>query len=73
MNLAISDFFKKIETAFDKKQAFVIYRKPNKSELNALFLLNNDLISKVNSKESGFIFAPFDDRKSSFFFSDFKF
>lgn len=69
MNLTLTDFFNKIETAFDKRQAFVVYKKPNQLEINVQIQLNNDLISKVDFEESGFIFAPFNNENQTIFFS----
>ena len=68
MNLTLADFFNKIETAFDKSQAFVVYRKPNQIEINAQIQLNNDINLKVDFEESGFVFAPFDNENQAIFF-----
>ncbi|MDP3352807.1 MAG: chorismate-binding protein, partial [Flavobacteriaceae bacterium] len=68
MNLNISDFFNKIQTAFEQKQAFVVYKKPNQAIVNAQFQLSNEIITNFDFNESGFVFAPFDDEKSAVFF-----
>lgn len=68
MKLSLPNLFDKIETAFGKKQAFVVYKKPNQLEINAQFQLNNDLISKVNFEDTGFVFAPFDNKNQTVFF-----
>lgn len=68
MNLPLLDFFDKIKTAIEQKKAFAVYRKPNQVTVNLQIQLDDALISSVDFKESGFVFAPFDTEKPSVFF-----
>lgn len=68
MKLPLSDFFDKIQTASEQKRAFVVFRKPNQTIINAQFQLSNKFVLKTDFKESGFVFAPFEAEKSTIFF-----
>ena len=68
IKLPISHLTDKIQMAFEQKQAFVVYRKPHETIVKAQFLLDDEIITNVGFKESGFIFAPFDDEKPAIFF-----
>lgn len=60
--------FSKIAFSYTEKQPFVVYRKPNTTEINAFFQKNDSLILLNDFSEKGFVFAPFDiDKKSVFF------
>ncbi|CAM1333684.1 chorismate-binding protein [Tenacibaculum aestuariivivum] len=54
--------FLKIKNSLDNKLPFVVYRKPNSTTLNGWFQNNDKLHTSKNYTESGFIFAPFDDK-----------
>ncbi len=55
-----SDFFKRIETQYNHKLPFVVYRKPNEHQVNALLQETNDLHFTSDFSEKGFVFSPFD-------------
>jgi len=59
------NIFSEIEEAFKNKLPFVVYRKPNTSTLNGWFQKNDELYTSKNYTESGFIFAPFDDKNTA--------
>lgn len=53
-------FFNRIQKQYSDKLPFVVYRKPDSEELNALFQIN-EVVYKVDTyHETGFVFAPFD-------------
>lgn len=68
MKLHLSDLFTKTSIAFRNNNAFVLYRKPNEKLINAQFQKTNQIISKLDFKESGFVFAPFDNTNKSVFY-----
>lgn len=55
-----SDFFKIIESHYQSKLPFVIYRKPKDDHVIALLQLDNRIHKIVDFSERGFVFAPFD-------------
>ncbi|WP_456441612.1 chorismate-binding protein [Psychroserpens sp.] len=55
------DFFSHIENHYTNNLPFVAYSKPNESVVNSLLQKNDNLYSTQDFKESGFVFAPFDD------------
>lgn len=57
--------FSEIEKALKSKLPFVVYRKPNAAVLKGWFQKNNTLYTSKNYTESGFIFAPFDDKNTA--------
>ncbi|MDX8553786.1 chorismate-binding protein [Tenacibaculum sp. 1B UA] len=57
--------FLNIKEAFNIELPFVTYRKPNCTIIKGWFQQNNDLITSENYNESGFIFAPFDNREKA--------
>lgn len=59
------DFFKRIEQQYHNELPFVVYRKPNKSDVNGLLQSHAELISIKDFTEKGFVFAPFDDLETS--------
>lgn len=62
--------FAKIENSYQKKQPFVVYRKPESTDI-AGFFQKNDVLNILNDfSESGFIFAPFDSSKKTIFFPE---
>jgi len=61
----IHDFFKKVEKQFLDKLPFVAYRKPNSDEVRVILQKNDGLHNVSDYSESGFVFAPFDDREDA--------
>lgn len=60
--MALDDFFEKIDAHHKLGLPFVAYRKPN-TELAIAFLQQDKLLYTITDyTESGFVFAPFDDR-----------
>ncbi len=57
--------FSKIEEALKNKLPFVVYRKPNSTTLKGWFQNNDTLYTSENYIESGFVFAPFDDKNTA--------
>lgn len=55
----------KIETALETNLPFVVYNKPNSDKVFGFFQVDDELHLVKDFNESGFIFAPFDDRESS--------
>jgi isochorismate synthase len=58
-------FFDKIQKQYDEALPFVVYRKPNESQLKSLLQNDSRLNKNVDFTESGFVFAPFDDKEIS--------
>jgi len=56
---------KKIKTSFKQKLPFVAYRKPNSENVLSFFQNEDSLCYVDDFTESGFIFAPFDDKEKS--------
>ena len=56
------NIFSRIEKSLESKLPFVVYRKPNSTTLKGWFQNNDSLYTSKNYTESGFIFAPFDDK-----------
>lgn len=52
----------KITTHFNDKKPFVVYKKPNENCITGIFQKENTLQTTISFKESGFVFAPFDDK-----------
>lgn len=59
------NIFSKIEKSLKNKLPFVVYRKPNSTILNGWFQKNDKLYTSTKYTESGFIFAPFDDKDTA--------
>ena len=59
------DFFGKLTHQYKINLPFVIYRKPNSEEVNAMLQKNDELYKVSDYSESGFVFAPFDDREDT--------
>ncbi|MBR9854016.1 MAG: chorismate-binding protein [Algicola sp.] len=49
-----------MESCLENGLPFVIYRKPDQKELQAVFQTNKDLVVSSDFEETGFLFAPFD-------------
>lgn len=63
--MALTDFFERIEKQYNSQLPFVIYRKPNRSDVNSLLQFDNELHITSNFTEQGFVFSPFDDIKDT--------
>ena len=57
--------FDKIIDSYKRKLPFAVYRKPNSDVTSGFFQQNNTLFCIKNYTESGFIFAPFDDKNDA--------
>ena len=57
------EMHQKWQEHFDHKLPFVLYRKPNCSQLISVLQQNDTLHFVENFKEKGFVFAPFDGEK----------
>ncbi|TLP77588.1 chorismate-binding protein [Maribacter sp. ACAM166] len=55
----VQEIFDRAASCLDEGLPFVIYRKPNASQLTAIFQNNNDIHFVDDFSESGFVFAPF--------------
>ena len=61
----MSLIFNNILNSYTKELPFVVYRKPNSEIVSGFFQENNDLFFTKNYTESGFVFAPFNDKKDA--------
>ena len=59
------NIFSETKKALEKKLPFVIYQKPNTIIIKAWFQESDNLYTSENYTESGFIFAPFDDKNTA--------
>ncbi|MDU8886235.1 chorismate-binding protein [Yeosuana sp. MJ-SS3] len=57
------DFFENLKHQFDNELPFVVYRKPNESEVKCLLQQDAALHTTKEFTESGFVFAPFDTKE----------
>ncbi|MBD0831806.1 chorismate-binding protein [Aestuariibaculum sediminum] len=58
--MTLFNFFTCIETQYNNKLPFVVYRKPDETLITALLQKNSTLNITKNFDEKGFVFAPFD-------------
>ncbi|TXG35390.1 chorismate-binding protein [Seonamhaeicola maritimus] len=63
--MTLEDFFKRIELQYNQQLPFVLYRKPNKTEVKCLLQQSNELFFTSEFTEQGFVFSPFDDREET--------
>lgn len=56
----VESFFTSVKQHFRDELPFVIYRKPNKETVRALFQKDDKLYVTSSFREHGFVFAPFD-------------
>ncbi len=63
--MTLDDFFNHIQQYYSDDLPFVVYRKPNKSELVALCQKDSTLYQILDFTESGFVFSPFDSNEKS--------
>ncbi|MEP6804028.1 MAG: chorismate-binding protein [Flavobacterium sp.] len=59
----MNDFFSKIKNHYNKQLPFVMYSKPNSSNIFGLLQQNKTLHKIFNYKEKGFVFASFDEKQ----------
>ncbi|HBS11966.1 MAG TPA: isochorismate synthase [Flavobacteriaceae bacterium] len=62
------NIFNKIEIALKVALPFVAYRHPKSDEIKGFFQKNDEIYHAETYKESGFVFAPFDDTKHPILF-----
>ena len=58
--MILEDFFNRFEAQYKQQLPFVVYRKPNKTEVSGLLQNNNQLFFTKDFTEKGFVFSPFD-------------
>ena len=68
MRIATESFFDKIKDALKAELPFVGYRLPKTDVIKGHFPLDDNLQYTTTFSESGFVFAPFDDKKPSILF-----
>lgn len=68
MKIIIDSFFNKMTKALNNKLPFAAFRHPKSKELIGYFQKEDNLFLVKNYSESGFVFAPFDDKKPSILF-----
>ena len=65
--MTTEDFFEALQQQFIRKMPFVAYRKPKDISVKALFQHEDTIHYSSDLSESGFVFAPFDDREQTVF------
>ena len=60
------DFFNKLKLQIDEKKPFVAYRKPSGKLVKSLLQNDSRTYSPQDLSESGFVFAPFDNREDAY-------
>lgn len=68
MKLDTAKFFNKINASLEAKRPFVAYNYPNSNDIKGFFQKDDTLHYRINFEDSGFIFAPFDDKKQAILF-----
>tara|TARA_R110002033_G_scaffold384_1_gene3923 strand:+ start:1244 stop:2359 length:1116 start_codon:yes stop_codon:yes gene_type:complete len=63
--MTLEDFFKRIEAQYKQELPFVVYRKPNKTEVSGLLQSDDELFFTEAFTEKGFVFSPFDDNEKT--------
>lgn len=56
---------KRAEESLEKELPFVVYNKPNEKAVKGFFQKSEELFTVTSYTESGFIFAPFDNKETS--------
>ncbi len=64
----IDSFFEKVHKVYKANLPFVVYRKPNETEISALCQKTAELSILKSFKEKGFIFSPFSKSESKIIF-----
>jgi isochorismate synthase len=65
-----NDFFESAQQFFDDALPFVLYRKPNKTNLKGFFQKDDVVYKTADFTESGFVFSPFDSEEDSILFPE---
>ncbi|MEN8125727.1 MAG: isochorismate synthase [Bacteroidota bacterium] len=60
--MILEEILLKLENAYEQEMPFVVYRKPNDNIIKALFQNNDNLIFLEDYTQSGFVFAPFNNK-----------
>lgn len=63
--MGLDDFFKLIELQYSQLLPFVVYRKPNATQVIGLLQKDKLLYTTSDYTETGFVFAPFDDKENT--------
>lgn len=63
--MGFTDFFDKVQKHLQAALPFVVYKKPNVSDIQVLLQKDNKLYTTEDYSESGFVFAPFNDQEVS--------
>lgn len=61
-------FFETIQVHYENRKPFVMYKKPNTELISAVLQLDDSIYNTTEFTESGFVFAPFDDREETILF-----
>ncbi len=61
----MQNLFDRLEEQYSKNLPFVVYRKPNTSEIKAILQNNDELYIADAFEETGFVFSPFDDKSDT--------
>ena len=62
-----TDFFDQINKAIQSKKPFVLFSKPENRSIKAYIQTSSDIHIINDYSESGFVFAPFDSKKKSYY------
>jgi isochorismate synthase len=62
-----TDFFDQIEAALDSKRPFVLFSKPGQPLIKSYIQLDSECYTINDFTESGFVFAPFERDKDSYY------
>src|SRR5690554_2184192 len=65
--MTMEEFFSRIHENLSRELPFVVYRKPGENMVKALLQKEAGYFKSEDLKESGFVFAPFDDRRDTLF------
>lgn len=63
--MELNGFFEQIELQYKQLLPFVVYRKPNATEVLGLLQRDKLLFTTSDYTETGFVFAPFDNREDT--------
>jgi len=62
-----TDFFDHLDKAIKSRHPFVLFSKPEHRSLKSYIQTNTETYRIDDYSESGFVFAPFDSAKDSFY------
>lgn len=69
-HLQLDDFFNKLEQSLTEKVPFVVFRKPNETELTFYIQQCSELFELTDYHQKGFVFAPFTNNEVKVIFPD---